>query len=312
MTTALQGLADLARDVRLCEGLTAQAAAARQQVAEARTTYETAVVALADELDDVARLESMSLTRILAGLRGSRDTDLDRERAEADAATFTARSAEARLQAAQREVDSLQARIDELGDLAARRGALLVQREAEVAADPSAAATAQRLTAVAAQVGVQEGLLVEIGEAIIACEMARDALSAATRHLSSAGDWATYDTFFGGGMVADLVKHDRLDRAGELMGAADAAMRRLAVELADIEMSGVGGIEITEMGRFFDVWFDNIFSDWAVRDRIREAADRVTTAANRVSQVRLELEGRRGTALDERDALAREREGLLT
>ena len=30
--------------------------------------------------------------------------------------------------------------------------------------------------------------------------------------LGSAGDWATYDTFFGGGMFTDTVKYDRMDR----------------------------------------------------------------------------------------------------
>ena len=130
--------------------------------------------------------------------------------------------------------------------------------------------------------------------------------------MGTAHDWATYDTFFGGGLVGDLLKYDRLEQAGELMVAADAAMRRLAIELADVELRDVGGLEIDEMARFFDVWFDNIFSHWAVRGRIDEAADRVATATARVSQVGLELAERRGTTLEQCEALAQERETLLT
>ena len=50
-------------------------------------------------------------------------------------------------------------------------------------------------------------------------------------------------------------------------------------------MAGVGGIEVSTMAQAFDVWFDNIFSDWSVRNRITEAAQRTDAAAAAVHRV---------------------------
>ena len=252
------------------------------------------------------------MTRILAGLRGRRDTDLDRERSEAQAAQYAAAEAEARRAAADREVTDLVVRINALGDLGARREALLAQREAEVAADPASAVAAGRLTELAAALGTHEAELEQLDEAGAAAHHALGALHQAAEHLGSAGSWSTYDTFFGGGMVSDMMKYDRLDRAGQVIRQADAALGHLATELADVGLHAVGGIQVDQMTQFFDVWFDNIFSDWAVRDRIRQASDKVHTATVGVGETLEVLVRRRDVAVEDLSRLRAEREELLS
>lgn len=310
-TDALRGLSDLARDRATREGLEAQLLVARQRLADTQQRAAAAVDALAGELADVERLESMSMTRILSGLRGSRDTDLDRERSEAQAAQYAAAEAEARRAAADREVTDLVVRINALGDLDARREALLREREAEVAADPASAAVAGRVTELSTALGVREAELGQLDEAAVAAQHALGALRAADQHLGSAGSWSTYDTFFGGGMVTDMMKYDRLDKAGQLIRQADAALGHLATELADVGLNAVGGIQVDRMTQFFDVWFDNIFSDWAVRDRIRQASDKVHVAAAGVGETLQVLTRRRDVALEDLRGLRAERERLL-
>ncbi|KRF36828.1 hypothetical protein [Nocardioides sp. Soil805] len=311
-TDALRGLADLARDRTTRQGLEAQLAVARQRLADTQQRAAAAVDTLAGELADVDRLESMSMTRILAGLRGSRDTDLDRERSEAQAAQYAAAEAEARRQSADREVTDLVARINALGDLDARREELLSAREAEVAADPATTTVAGRVTELATAVGTREAELAQLDEAAVAAQHALGALREADRHLGSAGSWSTYDTFFGGGMVTDMVKYDRLDKAGQVIRQADSALGHLATELADVGLHAVGGIQVDQMTQFFDVWFDNIFSDWAVRDRIRQASDRVRSATAGVGETLEVLVRRRDAALEDLHRLRAEREQLLT
>ncbi len=74
----------------------------------------------------------------------------------------------------------------------------------------------------------------------------------------------------------------------------------------------MGDIGISSMTRALDVWFDNIFSDWEVRERITRASERVQRLLGEVGQVGHEL-GRRqqedAAALEEATA---ERERLLT
>ncbi len=312
MSEALAGLEQLARDRTTKEGLVAALAATRERAEPARQRVADARTRLADEHADVAALESLSMARILAGLRGRRDAELDRERAEAAAAEYAVAEAEARLAAEEREIASLEARVAEHGDLDARRTALLDQREQEVRADPAATAASERLTALVGRVGELSARATQLAEADAAGRAAHQALQEAARHLGSAGSWATYDTFFGGGLLADLAKHDKLDRAGAVMQRADAALRSLATELADVGIGPVEGVGITELTRTLDVWFDNIFSDWAVRDRIAQASDRVQQLLAQVVAIGQDLERRQQETAEQLASSEAERERLLT
>ena len=62
------------------DSLVRRSAAAQRQCAAADTVLAGTAAALASESADVAKLESLSLTRVLASLRGGRATALDAER----------------------------------------------------------------------------------------------------------------------------------------------------------------------------------------------------------------------------------------
>ncbi|MFI2295574.1 hypothetical protein [Isoptericola sp. NPDC019571] len=277
-------------------------AAAEEALADARAS-------LADEAADVARLESLSLARVWAGLRGDRAQRLDAERAEQQAAEYVAATAEARRDAAEREVRAVDAGLAALGDVRARWRTALAAKEEWVhgAGGPGAA----ELAAVAEQVGGWRAQQVEIDQAQAAAERAARALAAAEVELRGADGWSTYDTFFDGGMLASMVKHDRMDRAAGLLREADGALRHLTVELGDLGEQGVGGVGVDGLTRTLDVWFDNIFTDWSVRNRIAEARDRVAAASRAVHGVRQRLAERSAAAEAELAALAARRESLL-
>src|SRR5690606_2357380 len=83
----------------------------------------------AREADDVARLEGLTLTRVMASLRGARDDRLARERAEADAARYRLQHAEARLAALRAEHEAARARLAALSDAPAAYAAVLDEKE---------------------------------------------------------------------------------------------------------------------------------------------------------------------------------------
>ncbi|MFI2102982.1 hypothetical protein ACH436_06800 [Isoptericola sp. NPDC019693] len=291
----------------------AQHAARRQvagrELAAAEEALAAARAALADETADVARLESLSLARVWAGLRGDRAQRLDAERAEQQAAEYVAATAQARRDAAEREVRVVDAALAALGDVQARWHAALAAKEEWVrgAGGPAAA----ELGTVAEQAGGWRAQQVEVAQAQAAAEQALGALGAAADELRSADGWSTYDTFFDGGMLASMAKHDRMDRAAGLLREADAALRHLTVELGDLGEQGVGGVGVDGLTRTLDVWFDNIFTDWSVRNRIAEARDRVAAAIRAVEGVRQRLAERSAAADAELAALAARRESLL-
>lgn len=311
-TPALQALSDLARDRATRDGLEAQLVQARQRLDEATARYEASVEHLASELEDVAKLESMSMTRILSGLRGMREADLSREKAEAEAARYAAAEAEGRRLSAERDVTALIARINDLGDLGGRHQEILADREREVAADPAQAGAASRLAELATLIGAGQAELVQLDEALEAAGVARQRLSAAIRVLDNAGAWSTVDTFLGGGVITDMAKYYRLDQAAQLIRDADAALAHLGTELADVGVASIGGIQVADLTRFFDIWFDNLFSDWSVRQRIRDAAGRVDAAVHGVLDVTEQLEKRRAETRAGPGEMIAEREGTLT
>ncbi|MFD6135473.1 hypothetical protein [Isoptericola sp. NPDC060257] len=94
------------------------------------------------------------------------------------------------------------------------------------------------------------------------------------------------------------------------MREADGALRHLTVELGDLGEQGVGGVGVDGLTRTLDVWFDTIFTDWSVRNRIAEARDRVAAATRAVHGVRQRL-AERSAAEAELAALAARRESLL-
>lgn len=289
--------------------LTARLDRARAALAGCEQEVDRRSAQAVREAQDVQRLESFGTTRIWAVLRGRHDEELSREKAEQLAAEYAVVEAEQRARTARGEVDAVVAEIGRLGDVVERRRSALESVAGWLA--ESGHVTAERVDALAQERAAAVADQRETEEAIAAADAGLDALGRAAQALSSAGGWATWDTFGGGGLLTDMAKYRRMDEAQALMGHADRALHRLSDELADLGLRGVGGLEISQLARAMDVWFDNIFTDWAVRDRIAEARSRVDQALRAVHEVRARLVERHGA---NRAALARlveQRDDLL-
>lgn len=302
-------LDDAERAVVEAATLERRLASARAELDAERGRLRAAREALDLEDEDVARLERVGPTRIWAALRGVRDAELTRERAEQQAALYAHATQEQRVAQAQEHLRTLEAARSRLGDVAARRHRALdaVEQALVEGGGPHSAALAD----VAVAVGVAGARQREVAEAIAAAARADTALGSAADLLGRAGDWATYDTFLGGGLLTDAMKYQRMDEAEARLRDADAALRALARELADLGEAGVDGVGVSGLLTTFDVWFDNIFSDWSVRSRIREAAERTDEAARRLADLRGRLEAEHRRLAQEIDALGRRRGELL-
>ena len=305
---ALSELADVARLRAERDHLTVRHAAVTQDVEHLEDRVRVAAEQLDKERKDVEALESMSLTRVLSAIRGRRWDDLDRERQEVRAAEYTYATEHARLKDALVEQATLARRLNDLGMLEPRWQAALDAREAELCVGSPEGA---RLAEIAEQVARATVDRKETAEALEACVHAGRALGLVAMKLGTAGNWATYDTFFGGGLMADMVKHRRLDEAAALIQDADRALHHLSAELADVGVAPLGELGVGDLAKVFDVWFDNIFSDWSVANRIRAAQMRVASTR----RVLGELDGRLRQQVEDTDQelarLAAEREQRL-
>ena len=264
---------------------------------------------LGAESADVDRLEGLSLAKVWATLKGSHASDLERETAERDAARYTLAEAEERRRVAAHECEAVEARLADLGDVDAAHERAVVAKEAWITR--SGHETAAPLARIAERRGELLAVDEEAREAHRAGVAAADLLVHASELLGSAQSWSTWDTFGGGGLVTDLVKYAQVDRAQELLRRADEALQAFSRELADLHLDVVRGVQVDQMTRTFDVWFDNIFSDMAVRARIQEAGRHVADASVQVRQALAVLETECRDLAEELASLAEERERLL-
>jgi hypothetical protein len=131
--------------------------------------------------------------------------------------------------------------------------------------------------------------------------------------LGSAANWSTYDTFLGG-VIGSAIKHSRLDEAANAAARADACLLALRTELADVP-----GVELTAprlatdgLTRFVDIWFDNIFTDLAVHERIRQAQRSVDHSSHLVAEVHRRLAEHEVRDRQRLAAIETERRELLT
>lgn len=116
----------------------------------------------------------------------------------------------------------------------------------------------------------------ELVEAVNAVENATALAKGAEKKFESAKGWSTYDTFFGGGLVADMFKYSRLDEANQQITEINSAVALMNKELRDVDLAIEDRMEFISTGaKFMDIAFDNIFSDWSIRDKIETNLSRL-------------------------------------
>ena len=264
---------------------------------------------VAAESADVRRLEGFSPAKVWSVLRGDIDDRLAVERAEQQAAEHAAAGARERLDHARADADRLTAERDALGDVDTAFALALDAEERVLRL--AGGDVAGELVRIDTAHGERVAQRLELSEATAAATYAQQALDAAQASLDSAGGWSTYDTFFNGGFLADMMKHDHIEQSRRAFAEVNRALETLAAELADIDAAPVHGVQISESLAVFDVLFDNIFSDWTVRERIADAQHDAADLRMRLGVLVDDLSARTAAAEQALADLDAERERLL-
>ena len=280
----------------------------RLQEVDCRREVETRTARLGKEERDVEKLEKLTISSMLASLRGSKDEDIDRERAEACAARLRLREAERQLAQVREEILDRQRRIAESKNCEAEYEALLREKEAELRkTDP---ALAEKLADLERRELEWTARRKELREAEEAGRQVLFQLNGALGHLEDAEGWGTWDVF-GGGLVSDLMKYSRLDDAQQQLTGVASALRRYRAELSDVARTVEANIKPDDFTQTMDIWFDNIFSDWAVLDRIRQSREQMQELKNRVRDIQNSLTWELETTEEKIKALWTERDELV-
>lgn len=124
----------------------------------------------------------------------------------------------------------------------------------------------------------------ELVEAIQAGESSLHTANRILIKLDNAKGWSQFD-LIGGGGIADLAKYGHLDEAQRLMNELQAQLARFKTELLDVKINLDMKVEIDSFLKFADFWFDGIFSDFTVYERIKKAIVQITTTRDLISNL---------------------------
>ena len=244
------------------------------------------------EQADVDRLERGSLAAFFYQMVGRMDEKMDKEQQEAYAARVRYDAAVRELASIDADLARLEAKLKELSGCEQRYQDALMQRFQEIKATNSPAA--QELMESESRVVDLKLRRREIREAIQAGNTALKRTEAVLESLDGARSWSTVD-MIGGGIWSDMAKYGRLDEAQEEVEQLQVDLRRFKTELADVEINA--DIQVTVEGflRFADFFFDNLFTDWEVRDHIDQSIEQVKDTRRQIQRVLDKLERMEGS-----------------
>ncbi len=301
-------LAKATEVARAAERLQAKLASLQNEVNRLRPTERKLRQQLESEIDDVEKLRGMTFKNLIATVSRQKEKWQQEEWQEYLDAKWRHDESYEALEQAENEVERVETELSRLGDWQNERTRWLKQKEEFLlsTSDPLAA----QLMAWNEEMAEREADQVELKEAIAAGNRALQALTDMSSQLSKAGKWGVWD-MVGGGLISSMMKHSNIDGA---RAKAQQAQHKLAIfktELADVGARLESSMDIGPTAKFVDVFFDNIFVDWMVQSRIKEAQKKCGSTMKKVEELVRECKTQQIAGMEALNEIKQRRRELL-
>lgn len=235
-----------------------------------------------DEQEDVERLEGRSLAAFFYGVIGKMDEKLDKERQEAYAASVKYDAAARELEVVEYEIQKNENELSQLQGCEEKYEQLLKEKTNTIKASSDESAT--KILGLEEKILHIENQEKEIGEAITAGKNALDIAKDIQSSLNSADGWATWD-MFGGGLLADIAKHNHLDKAQSMVELLQMRLRKFKTELADVTIHTNIQVNFDGLTKFADFFFDGLFVDWTIANKISQSRAQIGQTITQIEEV---------------------------
>ena len=301
-------LIDILEKLRARDRLQNKLAEVERLLSQEVTRLEGLDVQFVREERDVQRLEGLSLGSIFYTVLGDKEQRLDRERQEFLAAKLQRDQCQFAISSLELDLADLKYKLSALGNLDSAYQALLERKE-KILLSSGNDLTRQLLDLS----GQQANLLAdrkELWEAVSAGQAVLTTLDGVINSLNSAEGWGNWD-MLGGGMLADLAKHSKIDEARDQVHQAQELLRRFQGELADIQSAESFLIDISSLATFVDFFLDGLIVDWIVQSKIQNSLERTNQVRQRVKAVLQGLETRLAENQGQLDNLIKQRKLLV-
>ena len=263
-----------------------------------------------DEQEDVDRLNRKSLTAFLYRASGKMEEKLSKEEEEALAAVVKYDSAEKELQAVEEDIAYYEKQASGLPDCKLQYERMLEAKKEEI--KESGNIEAEKILEMERQIAAIENRRKEVREAIDAGERAHSIAEETLDGLKSAKNWGMVD-LIGGGIMSDVIKYDKLKSVKDRTSALQMALRTFRTELADVssQIEGPLQVEVGEFLHFADYFFDGIFTDWMVYDKIKVSKERAEQTYSQIQGILEQLRKMQEQLLAEEEQKRKELEQIV-
>lgn len=230
------------------------------------------------EQRDVDKLESSTFSAFFHSIAGNLEEKLNKETREMLAAKSIYDNAAFQLNNINADIAKYEKQISELTGCEERyEEAVKIKLNELKGCNPE-------IVKLQTELAASQNKIREIREAIQAGDITYAKAQAVSKELGKADNWAMFDVF-GGGIVADIVKYGHIDKSQELVNDMYSSMASFKTELSDISVSAKVDISVDGLLMTADYIFDNIFTDFAVKNRIENALRQINDVIFKINDV---------------------------
>lgn len=221
---------------------------------------------LEKELKDVERLENTSFASFIYNVLGNIEEKLEKERKEAFEVKTKINSFKFQLESIYSYINTYENKLNNINNSRDKYEELLNNKKETLK---------NRLDIVELENKIIASLhqQKEITEAIAVGNTCLKATNNLFEKLREAADWAIRD-MLGKGLwsyVAHANKYECLDQSYELSDKLQTCLQQFRVELIDVNIHQSFKVEISDTDKGIDLWFDNFFTDYSVKEKIDNA-----------------------------------------
>ena len=254
---------------------------------------EAELCARVGELAAQLQLEQADVDRLTGGFRsifyaviGKKKEMLEKEQAEALAASMKLDTAKQELKAVQEEIFKLDWEIGSVKRYEREYQEVLMQK---AQAMKQMSAYAEKIAELEEKKAFLQIQIRETNEAMAAGRSILGQLENIERSLDDAQACAQWDLFTRKSIITHIAKWTYLDDAQMHAQKLDALVRRFKAELSDLSIQTDFGLPGSDGLRFADWFFDGLLVDWTVLSRIQEAQGNLSPSRYQVQNLLSEL-----------------------
>lgn len=242
--------------------------------------HELAKETFDKESEDVEKLQAESLSTFLKRLVGNYDKKLDKEMQEQLTAKMELDLSLALLLEAREDLAAIQAAVEQSTTQIKQLKDVLYRQDPHFR---------EKITDEEIKRAQLNQELLELDEASAAGERALEGIDDALKDLDSADSFSTWDMFTDSSLIFDMMKYDKINKAETKMSRLEQLLENYTKELKDLSLDTYLSYEkFSGMGKTFDIFFDNLFSDWDTKAKIGRNIDMLETLGRSI----IDLQGK--------------------